>query len=149
MQGFVAGASEAGGAGKFLKGAFEDSDKIMGRRTNSLPFEPDPFCHGFDADPSAVSRVVESILPLLGNPIVVSDPVNGDFETDFKLRQHKAAQWVDRYIIRVIEREPKGSNVYVMRLLYISRDGKVFNQALSVGHNETWILTQIRDRLPL
>ena len=114
-------------------------------RPNSLPFPLEPFCMSFRSPAPAVSRAVARVLPHLGNPVVLSDVANGFFETGFVERSHRAARWRDRYMISV-EESSSQTVVKILRILYISRGGP-FNQAISVGHNEAWFLTQIIDHL--
>lgn len=72
---------------------------------------------------------------------------NGVFVTELIERQHLAARWRDSYEIAVKSDAPNRTVVRVLRKLYISRGRGVFNQAISNGHNEAWIMTQIRDKL--
>lgn len=146
-QGFLEGLSDDGAVGAILEASLIPPTVIAGKTYNKLPFPPDAYCRTYDASPRAVSRAVAVIMPLLDNPVTVSDIATGHFETDFKLRQHAAAQWEDRYIIKISGGGPRTTVVYIIRVLYISRDRATFNQGVSVGHNETWILTQIHDRL--
>lgn len=146
-QGFREGLADEGGVGSVIEAVLVPPNLIAGKTYNMLPSPPDAYCRSYDAEPRAVSRAVASIMPFLENPVTVSDTARGRFETDFKRRQHKAAEWVDRYIVKVLSSGPRTTVVYIFRVLYISRDGRTFNQGLSVGHNETWIFTGISDRL--
>ena len=114
---------------------------------DSLTFRPTPFCRGYAAPFQDVTRAVKEVLPLLGNPITASDEQSGYFETDFIGRSHAMAEWRDRYVMGVDSETPGLTTVRVVRLLYISRLGQRFNQAVSVGHNEAWFMTQIDDKL--
>lgn len=69
------------------------------------------------------------------------------FLTELTERQHWAARWRDSYEIAVMGEAPNRTVVRVLRKLYISRSPEVFSQAISVGHNEAWIMTQIGDKL--
>jgi hypothetical protein len=112
-----------------------------------LPVQPSPYCKAFAANPQEVSRVVASILPMLGNDIRTADETNGLFVTGPIERRHLMARWRDSYEISVMGESANSTVVRVLRKLYISRSRNVFNQAISVGHNEAWILTQIGDKL--
>ncbi len=108
-----------------------------------LPVQPSPYCKAFAADPQQVSRVVASILPMLGNEIQGADETNGLFVTGPIERRHLMARWRDSYEISVTDESDNRTVVRVLRKLYISRSGNVFNQAISVGHNESWILSRL------
>ena len=120
---------------------------MLAERVNHLPVPPLPFCRPYDASAWEVSQVIEEILPLLGNGVLVSDKERGVFITNFVERHHSAARWRDGYEINVIDEGPGQSVVVILRTLYISRSHGVFNQAISVGHNEAWIMTQIAEGL--
>lgn len=118
-----------------------------GATFNRIPAAHRPFCHAFDADRARVSEIVEDILPLLGNPVERSDKRAGVFRTSDIQRNHIAATWRDNYAIRVEDLGPGRTGVWVYRQVYISRDGQVYNEGISSGHNELWVLTQIADQL--
>lgn len=106
---------------------------------------PTPFCRDFRADKGAVSNIIATIVPQLGNPIVAFDKENGIFTTNIIERGHLGARWQDSYSITVTE-EQGTTLVRILRTLHIRRGGE-FRQHPSDGHNEAWILTQISDRL--
>ena len=98
-----------------------------------------------------IANIISKIVNNLGNKIIISDVDNGIFITDFIKRQHNnplsKAQWVDRYEIVVKNEGLKRTVVMIYRDLYISRDPGIYNQAISVGYNEGWIMTQISNDL--
>ena len=101
-----------------------------------------------------MSRIVAKILPLLGNKIVRSNIREGKFETAFIDRHHQAARWRDRYFITAFKRNTNDTVVGIYRELFISRpntfhgkDYGPYNRAISVGHNEGWIFSEIDKRL--
>jgi hypothetical protein len=110
---------------------------------DSLIFSSPPYCRVYEASALDVSRAISSIITTLGNDILLSDIDSGLFITGFIDRQHKAARWKDRYIIIVENQSPARSVVKILRELYISRKNGPFNKAISVGHNEAWIMTQV------
>lgn len=114
---------------------------------NQLPVSADPYCRIYTASAQEVSRIIADILPLLGNGILTSDEENGLFITDFIERGHRMARWKDSYEINVSREGPQRTVVRIFRKLYISRGRGVFNEAVSVGHNEAWIITKIAERL--
>jgi hypothetical protein len=120
-----------------------------GETTNPEILNLMPFCRRFAAPFSQVSKAAATVLPMLGNPIIKSDIRTGDFETGFIERSHSAARWRDRYFIFIDQDGLQNSIVRVVRQVYIDRSGRTFNQAISVGHNEAWILTRIGDRLAM
>ncbi len=144
-EGFQQGASDGLRDAMGKRGPFGGASPPDPNRPNSLPFPLDPFCTEFRSPYPDVSHAVAGLLPQLGNPILLSDQANGIFETGFVERHHRAARWRDKYLISVEEGHGR-TVVKVLRLLYISRGGS-FNQAISVGHNEAWILMQIAARL--
>jgi hypothetical protein len=120
----------------------ENRDAIF----NSLPAGIEPFCRSYNTDFADVNTVVRQILPLLGNQVLVSKPQIGVFVTAPVERSMPVAKWRDFYVITVT---PLGLRieVKVLRAVFICRDGVTFNQGISVGQNETWVFTQIADRL--
>lgn len=116
-------------------------NRMLGSDGSDLPFLP--FCMHFDAPSERVKKAVAKILPHIQNPLVRGLERFGNFETDFFEREHTAAKWRDRYLVDV--RQVKtGSDVYVYRDLWISRQGDPFVRAESNGGNEAWILQNIR-----
>lgn len=112
-----------------------------------LLFSSTPYCRAYEADALDVSRAVSNIITLLGNDVLLSDVNSGLFITGFIDRQHSAARWKDRYIITVNDEGVKQTEVKILRELYISRRNGPFNKAISVGHNEAWIMTQISNSI--
>ena len=114
---------------------------------------PSPFCRIYFEDSKKVSESISRIIQNLGNDVLISDVDNGIFITDFIRRKHEISSskypvhWLDRYEILVKNKGSKKSVVTVYRDLYISREPGIFNQAISVGHNEGWIMTQITNKL--
>jgi hypothetical protein len=119
--------------------------------TKGLTFKPTPFCRAYTAQFYEVVRAVKEVLPLLDNPITVSDEEEGYFETGFVERSHKAADWRERYLLAIDSETPESTVLRIVRILYIQRKqgGERFNQAVSVGHNEAWIMTRVADKLQL
>lgn len=144
MEGAVEGFSEG------LRDAAKDSNRQRSGTTenvNLLPFSAEPYCRAYFGNRQDISRIVAEILPLLGNKILVSNEEVGVFATDYTERQHLMAGWRDSYEITVSSEGSTRTVVRVLRKLYISRSRGVFNQAISNGHNEAWIMTQIEQRL--
>ncbi|MEM7040643.1 MAG: hypothetical protein AAF570_27010, partial [Bacteroidota bacterium] len=102
-----------------------------------------PFCMKFDAPITDVADALESILPVLDNPIVAGKEAHGLFGTGYFDREHIGAKWRDRYIITARETTTNETVVTVFRDLLISRYGAPYARAESDGHNEAWILTKI------
>ena len=120
----------------------------------SLLPNPDIYCRAYNSRFQEVSKIIAGIMPLLGNDILLSDENDGVFETDFFQRQHSGAQWKDRYIITLTKWKENRTIVEIYRDLYIARrDSKsktgygVFVIAISSGHNEGWIMSQISNEL--
>jgi hypothetical protein len=113
---------------------------------NELPRRFSPYCRAYTGSRQVIARSVGEILPLLGNPVELSDEDTGIFRTGIIDRRHPMAQWKDSYLITVEEAEPNRIIVRVLRTLYISRDGTTYNRGISSGQNELWIFTQIADR---
>ena len=113
---------------------------------NNLPAFVEPFCRLYDDEFPDVSAVVADTLKSTGYPVQVSNTQIGVFMTGFVNRQQPMALWRDNYVVTVT---PAGlhTEVKVLRTVYISRDGATYNQGISVGQNETWLFTQIGDRL--
>lgn len=136
MEGLSSNSRNSGGMRKRLQ---------SGETTNPEILDLKPFCRRYNAPFSRVSKAAATLLPMLGNPIKKSDITTGDFETGFIQRSHSAARWRDRYYIVIDQDGLQNSIVRVVRQVYIDRSGRTFNQAISVGHNEAWILTRIAD----
>lgn len=120
---------------------------IGSETVNHLPFQLSPYCRVYAASHRDISRMIAEILPLLGNKILVSNETIGVFVTDYMERQHLVARWRDSYEITVTSEGSTRTVVHILRKLYISRAREVFNQAISNGHNEAWIMTQVAERL--
>ena len=112
-----------------------------------LLFTPAAFCRAYTAPQDSVAQIVSEILLELGNAIRIDDRQAGYFETEFIDRSHQAARWRDRYIIGLTNDAPERTVVRVARVLFISRGGGPYGEAISVGHNESWILKRIADKL--
>lgn len=122
-------------------------------------FVPESFCRRFPSSSVRVAAAVAKILPSLGNPITKVDEQRDYFETGFIEREHRAARWRDRYIIWLDRQVQDVTVVHVVRFVFISRKGAAaladakksgrasnpYNQGISVGHNEAWLLTKIDD----
>ena len=127
--------------------------------TTRTVFVPESFCRKFALSSARVASAVERILPRLGNPITKVNEQRDYFETGFIEREHKAARWRDRYTIWLDRQAQDVTVVHVVRFVFISRQdaaavavakksGRMsnpFNQGISVGHNEAWLLTRIDD----
>jgi hypothetical protein len=127
--------------------------------TTRTVFVPEAFCRKFALSSARVASVVGKILPRLGNPITRVNEQRDYFETGFIEREHKAARWRDRYTIWLERQAQDVTIVHVVRFVFISRQdaaalsvakksGRLsnpFNQGISVGHNEVWLLTRIDD----
>ncbi len=116
-------------------------------KTNSLASSPQPFCRRYAAKFAAVSRAAAATVRQMDFRPRVVDERFGVFETEFVERRHAAARWRDRYVIVVEPEGPDNTVVMVFRIVYIARSDNVFNQGVSVGHNETWIMTRVADQL--
>lgn len=110
---------------------------------NTLAEKPQPFCKIFFADQATVFNLVETIFSQLDYPIEYSDDRLGHLETEFVERRHAAARWRDRYVIHVVKTAANHSVLIVRRPVFIDRSGEMFNEAISVGHNEAWIIKQV------
>lgn len=118
-----------------------------GNQYYALPNQPEPYCRSYVADYAAVAKAVTQILPNLGNPITSEDEEAGVFTTGFINRAHTAAAWRDNYTITLQQSTEGRVIVRVFRDVYISRRRGTYNQGISSGHNEAWVLTQIADRV--
>lgn len=121
------------------------TERALGSDGSDLPFLP--FCMHIDAPRGKVSKAVVKLLPYLQNPIIRRMEKFGSYETDFFEREHSAAKWRDRYLIDLRSTQT-GTDVFVYRDLWISRQGSQFVRAESNGGNEAWVLQQIRASLP-
>ena len=105
------------------------------------------YCRSYAANANQVFETINNILPLLGNKVLRADKDSGKFKTDFIDRQHGMARWKDRYYIFVESINEDETVVRIFREVYISRpykgDWSPYVEAISVGHNEAWILTKI------
>lgn len=114
---------------------------------NTLLEQPLPFCRYFFADAATIFARVEAIFSQLDYPIETSDSQSGRLETKFVERQHLAARWRDRYVIHVLKAEANASMLIIYRSVFIDRSGEMFNEGISVGHNEAWIIKQVSSAL--
>ena len=123
---------------------------------NDTPLPLRPYCLSFRASYQQTAEAVEKILPRLNAPTLQASPQVGLFTTAPVVRRHPSAAgkpvgmawpaWRENYAIRVL---PHGdwTVVRVTRALQISREDGVFNEAISSGHNEIWILNRIDEAL--
>lgn len=146
VQGFSEGLGSAAIA-EAVRKAMLNPTTVTSHIFNELPGSQEPFCRAFHFSAAKVKSVIGSVLAALGNPILLANNRLGIYRTDFVFRQHPAARWKDSYIITVGSEAPERAIVRVLRLVFISRDGSNYNQGISVGYNETWVLTRIADGL--
>lgn len=110
-----------------------------------------PFCRKYSANSAAVFLSAVDALGTLDYPITIVDKKLGIIETGFVERRHSGARWRDRYVIYIDPEndEPDHSitHLKIFRTVYIDRSGNTFNEADSVGYNETWIMTRVADVL--
>jgi hypothetical protein len=146
VEGAVQGVSEGLQTGGVVRshvdpaGGFRVVDRPRGVLTTTLPVAPEPYCRIVAAPARDVRVALEALLTSVGRPVVAWSGGGARFETSFAHASHRAARWYDKYTITV---EPLGrdtSAVRVLRLLFISRDRTVYNQAYSSGHNESWLI---------
>mgnify|MGYP003385614849 CR=1 FL=1 len=116
---------------------------------NELPSKAIPFCRKYPANSSAIFTAAKTVLGTLDHQISKIDEELGFLETEFVERSHPGARWRDKYVIYIDANpdELDHSVVKIFRTVYIDRSGNTFNEAESVGHNETYILTRIADLL--
>ena len=109
---------------------------------------PVPFCRMYKADTKTVSSIIQGLISRLGNPIRGADVANGLFTTDTMERSDIMMKWQDSYSITAQEEQAGVTIVRVLRALkvYQSSQGG-YEQNLSYGDNEKWILSQIAERL--
>ena len=111
----------------------------------------EPYCRVFPANPEqlfAIAREeIERVMPQFGYEVTCGGRIGRVCETNYVFRSHGAAQWADRFRIRVIEIDTDYSYLLVDRRLFISRDREIYNQAIPVGSHESYIITRIADRL--
>lgn len=138
------------------QGFFEGIDEIElkknptkrpSEKLNNLPLDSQSFCRTYQHSTLSVSRAVAKVLPLLGNKVAASNIEFGFFRTKDIERQHKAARWRDRYDIQVTKFDSHWTSLSIKRVIYISRDGTTFNEAISVGYNEAWIMKKVNEIL--
>jgi hypothetical protein len=118
-----------------------------GRIYYALPFNLRAYCRAYDADRALVARIVAGVVARLGNPVERADISAGVFRTGRIERSHAMAAWQDSYAIAVYTLAPGRTAVWIQRKVYISRGGGPFDEGISSGRNETWIFTEIGDRL--
>jgi hypothetical protein len=146
-QGFSEGLGQ-GNVGEAIRNAMIRPQKTVQAIFNELPTSIKPHCRVFATDRLAVAQALASIMPQLGNVVLTSDIRTGIFKTDVIDREHWRAKWKDSYIITVTDEGEDQVRVRVLRTIYISRDqGVTYNQGISDGHNEKWILAQIAARM--
>ncbi len=118
-------------------------------KINRYPSKNIPFCRKYSAKSSTIFSIAADVLSTLDYQITRTDESLGILETEFVERRHPAARWRDRYVIYIDPNpdEVDHSIVRIFRTIYIDRSGNTFNEADSVGYNETWIMTRITDLL--
>jgi hypothetical protein len=142
VEGAVQGVSEGLQTGGAVRGhvdpagVFRVVDRPPGVRTTTLPVAPKPYCRIVAAPAREVRAALEALLASVGRPVVAWSVGGARFETGFAHASHRAARWYDKYAITVDAMSRDTSAVRVLRLLFISRDRTVYNQAYSSGHNE-------------
>ena len=145
-EGVSAATSNEGAIGDAIRMALiqpeEDGDFVF----NELMTSVRPFCRVYAATRADVANAVATILPKLGNPILLSDERAGIFRTGTIDRQHTSARWKDSYLITVEEERMNRIVVRILRSVYIQRDIE-YNQGESSGQNEMWIFSQIARQL--
>lgn len=146
-EGLSDGLSGEDAVSQTIRQATLKSTTASGSTLLKLPWSRPPFCRKYQAPTRSVSVIVADLLPLLGQRIIVSSVDAGVFLTDFRDYSHPMAKWKDRYLISVTQDEDGATTVRVQRTVYVSHTPEVYNRATSSGRNETWILTQITDRL--
>ena len=146
-EGFYEGIEEAG-VFKFQAG--ED-----GQVVTNTPIGLRPYCLSINASYARTLAAVERTLPLLNAPVDEARPEYGYFTTERVLRRHKGAEaseisaarpaWRESYELRVLNHTEDWTVVRVTRAVQISRQEGTYNPAASSGHNEVWILNQVKD----
>jgi hypothetical protein len=135
-----------------------------GVTSNKAPLTTTPFCRKYSANFAHVADAVSKVLPQLGNKILLSNKSKGQFETDYMTRSHgqwhlsaeakrkpkslvASPIWKDKYTILVSPQSQTVTELWVLRSVYINRSGEAFNQGVSVGHNEAWIMSKVAESL--
>lgn len=117
-----------------------------GVRTNTLGSIPEPFCRRFSHRREVVVVAVrDALLELKGYRLITSNANWGVFETSYAEQKRGKLRWRDRYVVYVDPGPSGTSDIRVFRDVYIDRSGSMFNQGVSVGRNEAYILTRIDD----
>ena len=110
-----------------------------------------PYCRIFTSSPDQLFAVardeIERALPQFGYDVTCGGRIGRVCETNYVFRSHSAAQWADRFRVRVVEIDANYSYLLVDRRLFISRDGEIYNQAVPVGSHELYIITRVANRL--
>lgn len=112
-------------------------------KVNPLTNEQEPFCRIFSANYSNIFALVENIFEDLDYQVTISNGTLGFIETDYTERHHASARWRDKYKIIVVEISQNQSVLLVYRSVFVSRSDDVFNEGISVGHNEAWIIREV------
>lgn len=141
--------SQPEGAGLIIAAALSDSisiggDELVPKRTAS-----EPFCMVVNSPMSTVRRAQTETfreLRTFGYRQIRSRTSDGLFQTSFVKLEHSSAKWYDRYSSSLLPISSSKTVVFVYREVFISRYGDPYFQGESVGQNETWILSRIRDR---
>ncbi|NJO56743.1 MAG: hypothetical protein HC834_10910 [Rhodospirillales bacterium] len=117
-------------------------DRPRGVGTTTLPIPPTPYCRAVAASAENIRQAIETLLGSVGRPVVAFGEGGEEMETAFAYARHRAASWYDKYTIAVTHVMPSTSAVRILRPLFISRDGMVYNQAYSSGANEAWLIDE-------
>jgi len=119
-----------------------------GVRTNTLGKIPEPFCRRFSHKREVVALAARDVLSgLKGYRLLMNNVKWGVFETSYVERRVGKLRWRDRFVIYVDPGSSDSSEVRIFRDIYIDRSGSMFNQGVSVGRNEAYILTKMDDLL--
>lgn len=138
------GLNARGGAqgGSRPAAASRPDDPPRGVRTTTLPVPPKPYCRAVAVPADDLRRAIETLLASVGRPVVTFGAGVNQMETAFAYTSHRAARWYDKYTIAVTQVTPETSAVRILRPLFISRDGIVYNQGYSSGANESWLIDE-------
>ena len=136
------------GVSALLAAALQEPISVDGQQLITKKDPLEPFCMIIHAPISRVQEalpVVYSDLKNYGYTYSLPDPQYEIFQTAFKPNGHRAAKWYDRLSTSADALDPNRTGVYVLREVFISRSESPYVQATSVGANEAWLLTRIRD----
>lgn len=148
MEGAGQGVSEglnARGSGdgeNRLAAAVQTRDRPRGVRTTMLLVPPKPYCRAVAMPADDLQQAIQTVLASVARPVVAVAADGTQMETAFTHARHRAARWYDKYIVSVTQVTPDTSAVRILRPLFISRDGTVYNHAYSSGANEGWLMDE-------